>query len=97
MAYKLITSPETENDIVKAIEYYLDIRKELAQQFLIELKAAKEYIHKNPEKIQVRYKNIRIAFLKQFPYCIHFTISDKTITIVAVFHTSQNPNIWEER
>ena len=42
MAYKLITSPETENDIVKAIEYYLDIRKELAQQFLIELKAAKE-------------------------------------------------------
>lgn len=97
MAYKLITTPETENDIVNAIEYYLDIRTELAKQFLIELKAVKKYIHKNPEKIQVRYKNIRIAFLKLFPYGIHFNFYNNTVTIIAVFATSDNPEKWENR
>jgi hypothetical protein len=56
MAYKLITTPETENDIENAVEYYLDISTHLAKQFLTELKAVKKYIHKNPEKIQTRYK-----------------------------------------
>ena len=97
MAYNIISSSETEDDIDKAVEYYVTIDKTLAKQFLAELKAVKIYIANNPEKIQVRYKNIRIAFLKQFPYGIHFTISDKTITIFAVFHTSQSPNIWEDR
>lgn len=97
MAYKLITSPQTENDIEQAVEYYLDIRTELAKQFLTELKAVKKYIHKNPEKIQIRYKNVRVAFLKKFPYGIHFTFSQNTITIIAVFATADNPDKWNAR
>jgi hypothetical protein len=54
-------------------------------------------IKKNPLKFETRYQQNRITFTKKFPYGIHFTISNKTITIVAVFHTSQNPNIWEDR
>jgi len=40
MAYKLITSSKTEEDIENAIKWYLDIEKELARSFLVELKAA---------------------------------------------------------
>lgn len=97
MAYKLITAPETEYDIENAVEYYLDIRKNLAKQFIAELKAVKDYIHKNPEKIQIRYKKVRVAFLKKFPNGVHFTFSKNIITIIAVFATSENPNKWLER
>ena len=66
MDYNVITSPKAEVDIEQAVEWYVDISIELAQQFIIELKAAKNYIVKNPKKIQIRYNKTRIAFLKRF-------------------------------
>ncbi|MBW6484061.1 MAG: hypothetical protein K0B10_13495 [Vicingaceae bacterium] len=52
MAYNLIISPEAEIDIERAVEWYVNINIELAQQFIIELKAAKNYIVNNPNKIR---------------------------------------------
>jgi len=97
MAYKLITSPETERDIDKAVEWYADIEALVAKRFISELRAVRKYIHKNLEKIQIRYKSIRVAFLKKFPYGLHYTFSKNTVTIVALFHTSNNPQKWQER
>lgn len=97
MAYKLITTPETENDIEQAVEYYSQIRKGLAKQFLTELKAVKKYIVKHPEKMQVRYKKRRIALLKKFPYGVHFVMKDDSITLIGVFSTHDNPDKWLDR
>lgn len=97
MAYNLITSPEAEIDIERAVEWYVNISIELAQQFIIELKAAKNYIVNNPKKIQIRYKNTRVAFLKRFPYGIHYVFHKRTIVIVAVFNTAENPKKWNKR
>lgn len=97
MAYNLITSLATEKDIDNAVEWYVDIRTDIARQFLAELKAVKKYISKNPEKIQIRYNNVRVAFLKNFPYGVHYTFDNSSIIIVAVFNTADDPEKWEER
>lgn len=97
MAYNLITSPEAEFDIERAVKWYVNINIELAQQFIIELKAAKIYIVNNPKKIQIRYNKTRIAFLKRFSYGIHYVFHKKTIVIVAVFNTAENPIKWKKR
>jgi len=97
MAYKLRTTPQTKRDIDSTTEYYKKIRRDLAKQFLNELESVKKYISKNPEKIQVRHNNIRIAFLKKFPYSLHFHLKENTITIIALFGTSEDPNKWNER
>ena len=96
MAYKIITSTKAELDVDKAIEYYKDINVQLAKDFLTELKATHKYIQKHPKKIQVRYANIRVAFLKRFPFGVHFRLEDKTISILAILHTSGDPDNWEE-
>jgi len=62
MSYRLITSPETEKDIEIAILWYKEIRDNLAQRFIRDLRFTRNYIQQNPQKIQVRYDNIRIAF-----------------------------------
>lgn len=90
MAYKIYVSTDAELDIDKAITYYKDIKLSLAKDFLKEVKATRKYITKNPEKIQIRYSTIRIAFLKQFPFGIHFRIQNETIYILSVLHTSKN-------
>ena len=72
MVYKLISSSKTESDIENAISWYMEIKKELARSFLVELRAAIKYIHLNPKKSQIRYHIVRIALLKKFPYGIHY-------------------------
>jgi hypothetical protein len=96
MAYKVIASSKSELDTAKAIEYYKEIRIELAREFLKDLRATKNYLVKHPKKIQVRYANIRVAFLETFPYGIHFRLQDKTITIISILGTAENPKKWDE-
>jgi hypothetical protein len=97
MTYNLITTLETEKDIDKAVEWYIDVRKFIAQQFIAELRAVKNYIHKNPEKIAIRYDSVRVAFFKKFPYGLHYTFNNNTITIVVLFHTAESPQKWNKR
>ena len=39
----------------------------------------------------------RVAYLKKFPYGIHYISEENTITIVALFHTAENPQKWNKR
>lgn len=96
MAYKVITSSKSELDVSRAIEYYKEINIEIAKAFLKDLKATKKYLVKHPKKIQIRYADIRIAFLDTFPYGIHFRLQDKTITIISIFGTAEDSQKWEE-
>lgn len=96
MAYKIITSSKSELDASRAIEYYKEINTELAKAFLKDLKSTKDYLVKHPKKIQIRYANIRIAFLDTFPYGIHFRLQDKTITIISILGTAEDSQKWEE-
>lgn len=97
MDYNLITTPETEKDIDVAVEWYVNIRKQTAKRFITELRVAQGYITKNPNKIAIKYDNVCVAYLKKFLYGLHYTLKNNTIIIVALFHTSENPQKWSKR
>jgi plasmid stabilization system protein ParE len=97
MTYKLIATSESESDIVKALEYYKAIDIRLAKRFLNDLKSTSHYIQNNPQKIQKRYTSIRVAFLTDFPFGIHFRLRGDTITIIGIFHTSIDAEKWYDR
>lgn len=85
-------------DLKEAALWYNRARSGLGKVFLKEVKAEVNQIVKNPLAYEVRYANIRIAFVKKFPYGIHFEYHEreKQVIILAVFHTSRNPDIWEK-
>ena len=86
-------------DLKEAALWYNRARSGLGKVFLKEVKAEVNQIVKNPLAYEVRYANIRIAFVNKFPYGIHFEYHgrEKQVIILAVFHTSRNPDIWEKR
>jgi plasmid stabilization system protein ParE len=94
MDYKVIISEAAEYDIEQAFEWYELQKSSLGNSYKTNILKAMESIQKNPFKVQVRYKDVRIFFLKKFPYGIHFNINENIILIIAVFHTSKNPNRW---
>lgn len=67
--------------------------------FLKEIKKEVNQILKNPLAYEIRYADIRIAYVKKFPYGIHFEYLEleNQVNILAVLHTSRNPKIWKER
>ncbi|MFT5778933.1 MAG: toxin ParE1/3/4 [Crocinitomicaceae bacterium] len=95
MGYNLTSSTQAELDVDRIIQYYKEIRIELARDFLSELKATRKYIQKHPNKIQVRYSSIRIAFLQRFPYGVHFKILDDTVVILSILGTSEDSQKWD--
>lgn len=68
----------------------------LGRIFLEEVREKLTFIKKNPEAAVNRYKNVRTALLDIFPFMIHYRIEEERnqIIVVAVFHTSLNPDRW---
>lgn len=84
-------------DLKEIAFWYNRQSKGLGMLFLKEISTEVSKITKNPLAYEVRYAAIRIAFIKKFPYGIHFEYLEKEeqVNILAVFHTSQNPESWQ--
>ena len=50
------------------------------------------FIQNNPKLAELKYYDIRVLAVKTFPFTIHYKIEKEYIVIVAIFHTSQNPD-----
>ena len=99
MAYSIEISETAEDDIREAFLWYEDQKDDLGNLFESHVSKVIESIQRNPFKTQIRYGNTRIFFLEKFPYGIHFQANEqeKSILIVAVFHTSRTPEKWTKR
>jgi plasmid stabilization system protein ParE len=97
VSYSIIISESAEADVREAFLWYEEQQSKLGERFERNFQSAIESIKDNPLKIEVKYRNVRIFFLKKFPYGIHFTVARDEILIIAVFHTSRNAKKWTQR
>lgn len=97
MTYSISIAEAAENDIREAFLWYEDQKDNLGSTFKNHVNKAVDSIQSNPLKTQVRYGNTRVFFLRKFPYGIHFQVDKNHILIVAVFHTSKDPEKWTKR
>jgi len=97
--YKALILPLAKEDIQEASNWYNTQQKELGKRFIADLRETVHFIRQNPEVLKVRYNSVRTAVLSVFPFMIHFTIDkmNKTIIVVAILHTSRNPELWKKR
>jgi len=100
MTWNLYYYAKVEVDLISAKKWYrlqqvagLDVR------FAAEVKKAINKIKKEPFIYEVRYKNVRIAYLNVFPFGVHYYIneSETTITIIAILHQHRDPQTYFDR
>lgn len=84
-------------DIQQIVEYYEEEAPNVTDRFLEILHAEFEVIRKNPIIFSKKYRSTHVHYLKNFPYGIHYILRDKTVEVLAVLHTSRNPEIWGKR
>ena len=69
----------------------------MGDEFLNEIDKLQNQINSNPKQFPKVRNDIRKAVLKRFPYSIFFVVTDKKISVIAVFHNSRNPIVWQKR
>jgi len=99
MKFEIIYLPLVYEDIKETNDFYNSRLKGLGKEFVAVVKQEFKTISQHPLLFEVKYKNTRIAFIKRFPFGIHFEIKENTNVIVVkgVYHTARNSEIWYER
>lgn len=97
MRFNVIINPEAINDIEILAEWYESKAKGLGTKFYKDVKKNIKLLHRNANSFAIRYNNVHCINIKKFPCLIHYRIIETTVIIYGIIHTSQNPEIWEER
>jgi toxin ParE1/3/4 len=99
MSYKIRLLPIAQKDLQAAKGYFNDIKENLGEEFKLEVNKEIDYIGEFPLHYQPKYKEIRQALVRRFPYSIFYLIEEekKEILIVGVLHAKQNPDTVMKR
>ncbi len=91
--YQSIFSSRAQKEISKSLDWYEERQPGLGDRFVKEVIDRIKQIERDPERYPNRYKLCRETSVKTFPYLIIYRINKrkKLISILSVFHTSQNP------
>ena len=97
--YKVLYLDEVENDIAVAKQWYAEQQKDLDVRFAAAVKETLSSILKMPSAYAVRYRNVRIAHTKIFPYNVHFYMDEtKTqVVIIGIIHNKRNNALFLDR
>jgi len=97
--YKVYYLDEVENDIFVAKQWYAEQQENLDIRFISAVKDTLSSVVKMPSAFAVRYKNVRIAHTKIFPYNIHFFIDEMKaqVVIIGIVHNKRKDALFLER
>ena len=97
MMYDIFLSRAAVADIEQAMEWYEKQRKGLGYEFELSIEAGITFLQRNPLLCQRKYREIRVKYVKRFPYGLHYEIDESSVKIIAVFHMKRSPLRWDER
>lgn len=95
--YSIEVSDEAESDFDNSYKYYFEESPIIANAFYQQINISFESIKKTPYSFPVVYKNVRKFTVKKFPFLIYFQVEEYVVKVIAIFHSSRNPEIWKER
>jgi len=84
-------------DFDKSYEFYASKSEKVANDFYKHVNNSLEKIAENPNTFPKVLQDVRKFVLKKFPFIIYYQIKRLTISIIAIFHASRNPELWKER
>jgi len=99
MRVKIEFHPDFYFDIEQAVNWYNEQKKGLGNKFLLNVKKILTELKNSALSFPIRYDNIRCMPLRKFPFMIHYSIDleRKVVKVVALFHTSRDPELWHTR
>jgi plasmid stabilization system protein ParE len=90
-------SPEARAEFDDAHDWYEEQRAGLGDTFADRVHDALELIAEFPRMHAVVLGDIRKAVVHRFPYCVFYREEATRVRVLAVFHSSRDPALWQQR
>ena len=84
-------------EVIEASVWYESKRIGLALEFMAEIDRCVSLAAEHPLQFAVVREDIRRVVANRFPYSVYFRAEAHRIVVLAVFHGSRNPAIWQAR
>ena len=98
MKHEVNFRKEAHQDILEAITWYEERREGLGDELFIAIENEKHIIEQNPYHYEDKYKGIRKAITKRFPYILYYRIETESQVIVfAILHMKRSSKLWKGR
>ncbi|WP_448028578.1 type II toxin-antitoxin system RelE/ParE family toxin [Bradyrhizobium liaoningense] len=94
---RLLFTQAARADLVDAVRWYDIHAPHVVPQFRDALRATLIRIAEHPGQFPSAYKDTRRAMLRRFPYIVVFRELHDAVYVIAVFHTSRDPLVWQRR
>jgi plasmid stabilization system protein ParE len=99
MVWKLAYYDEVKQDVKDAKDWYFKRQPGLEKRFALDVKEALDRLKKNPLQYEVKYRNVRTALCRVFPYAIHFYLDEPAgrLVVIAIVHQHRDPEFSRNR
>ena len=99
MSYTIAFVKKALTDYDEACTWYREKSQETEINFIKALDQRLQEIANNPNAYGVRFKNVRAAALKKFPYLVFYKVNHVTqyVHVVAVWHDARDRNVLKRR
>ncbi|MGH8278028.1 MAG: type II toxin-antitoxin system RelE/ParE family toxin [Gammaproteobacteria bacterium] len=84
-------------EFIDAAVWYESKRPGLGDEFIAEIERCVTLIAAQPQLYAEVHNRIRRLTARRFPYSIYFRPEAQRIVVLAIFHGSRDPMIWQRR
>jgi plasmid stabilization system protein ParE len=94
---RVVFTPEAEQDVAEAYNWYESREPGLGEDFLRCVEACMSTIQRHPELYPIAVDEFRRALVRRFPFEVFYEPEGDSINVYSVFHCSQDPQKWRAR
>jgi toxin ParE1/3/4 len=95
MSLPLVIRSAAQAEFDAAAVWYEGQRVGLGVDFVAEVQRTLDTISNQPDQYPVVLRDVREAPVARFPYCVYYRVKPDRIVMIAVFHSSRDPSIWQ--
>ena len=86
-----------QTEFEEAAKWYETKRAGLGVAFVSEVQRVLDKIADQPDRYPLVFSDIQEAPVTRFPFCVYYRVKPSRIVIIAVFHGSRDPTVWQSR
>jgi plasmid stabilization system protein ParE len=93
----VVLRDEAQAEFDEAFDWYNTQRAGLGVEFVAEVQKVFDRIAANPLLHGVAFADVRKGVVRRFPYNVFYRPHPDRVEVLAVFHGSRDPSIWQGR
>jgi len=97
MSLPIIFRRVARREFDDAADWYEQRRAGLGAQFVAAVQRVLDQAAANPRRYPEVLGDVREGVVQGFPYCVYYQEETGQLLVLAVFHTSRDPAVWQSR